>query len=190
MELTVLIRIHMQGVLGLSCVHDTNPRFGARHGHSLTPLFSVRDFGRLTGRVRTSQRRGFWLLPLRLLRTDRGITSVLSLLVTSPLLSGSFSSYGRSPSIRELTLAAADAADIVVALPTTRSMAEAPHSNLCNRTLVPWLLGSPTLNYEMNCASGAKPVRNPRSHAQPALRLLYIARSLGLWGDAHILRHS
>src|SRR5712691_13552376 len=74
-----------------SC-HDTNPRFGARRPSWAQPhstLLRARDFGRLTGRVRTSQRRCFWLLPLRLLRTDRGITSVVSLLVTSPLLSGS-----------------------------------------------------------------------------------------------------
>jgi hypothetical protein len=87
MELTVLIRVHIQGVPGLiSFSRDTNPRFGARYGHSLTPLFSVLGFGfgRLTGRARTFQRRSFWLLPLGLLRTDRGIASVGSL-VTSPL---------------------------------------------------------------------------------------------------------
>lgn len=53
--------IHIRGVLGLSCFSrttsdtDTNPRFGARHGHSLTPLFSVRGHWhwQLTGRAGT-----------------------------------------------------------------------------------------------------------------------------------------
>ena len=66
MELTILIRIHIQGVLGLSFS-------GTASLHS-----SPRAFGGLTRRARTSQRRCFWLLPFRLLRTKRGITSVVS----------------------------------------------------------------------------------------------------------------
>ena len=88
---------------------------------------SPRAFSTLTGRTRTSQRRCFWLLPLRLLRTERGTTSVVSLLVTSPLLSGSTVVRALSMrNAREYAIAAGDAAHIFVAF--------CPHNPLNGRS--------------------------------------------------------